>query len=102
MIASLFFRFRNDRVEEGVGADQASLLCRELDDAGFFGADLGFHEIMQIVHEAIIGLRAGMNLSQGFFVQPAAGVFRNILVQGIDDLVSNVVASERIIKRIVA
>ena len=100
MIASLFFRFRNNRVEEGVGADQASLLCRELDNAGFFGADLGFHEIMQIVHEAVKGLCAGVDLLQGFFIQLIAGVLCDVLIQGIGDLLFQCGGLRNVVERI--
>ena len=86
----LFRGFRDDRVEECVGRDQPPLLRCEPDNTGFFRSDIGLHQIMLIIHEAIIRLCIGVDLLQGFFVQLIAGVLGNVLVQGIDDLLFQV------------
>ena len=64
----LFWRFREDRVEKGVSGDYLALVGLKLDDAGSLLIDLSFHDIMHIVHEAIIGFRAGVELCQGLFI----------------------------------
>ena len=82
----LFCFFRDDRVEESIGGHYTSLLGRELDHSGFLRCDLGFHPIMLIVDEAVIGLRVRVDLLQCFLVQLIAGVLSKVLIQRVDDL----------------
>lgn len=77
------------------------MLRCEADNTGFFRSDIGLHQIMLIIREAIIRLCIGVDLLQGFFVQLIAGVLGNVLVQGIDDLLFQGGSSDGTIKRIV-
>ena len=63
------------------------MLRCEPDNTGFFRSDIGLHQIMLIIHEAIIRLCIGVDLLQGFFVQLIAGVLGDVVVQGGEDLV---------------